>query len=48
MKGYLLNFFKYSPIGKEVCDEAFTNNHSEEFVRSFLYNSNIGNSEKGG
>lgn len=37
MKGYLLNFFKYSPIGKEVCDEAFTNNHSEEFVRSVVW-----------
>lgn len=37
MKGYLLNFFKYSPIGKEVDDEAFTNNHSEEFVRSVVW-----------
>lgn len=37
MKGYLLNFFKYSPVGEDVNDEAFKNNHNKEFVRSVVW-----------
>lgn len=39
MKGYLLNFYKYSPIGKSTEeDDYFKNNlSSEEFVRSMIW-----------
>lgn len=36
MNGYLLNFYKYSPLGK---NDSYTNDYDESFVRSVVWSS---------